>query len=207
VAQIRYALHTLVFDESNEWQKRWALYMAGSCCELIIRQVKYNRELRLDYLPLEWTNGIKIGMTILPGRKDWGRNLDEDIQILKKNKISALMVLVTLDELEQYGVDNLIESYQKQGFKIFHNPIIDQGVPSISDVDKALAFLNRSEQNKENVVIHCVGGLGRTGLMAACYLKSKGLDTEEAMAMVRKIRESRAIESEEQEEFVREYRC
>lgn len=35
VAALRYALHTLSFDESSPLQKRWALYTAGRCAERI----------------------------------------------------------------------------------------------------------------------------------------------------------------------------
>ncbi|MBI4027435.1 MAG: isochorismatase family protein [Verrucomicrobia bacterium] len=31
IGQMRYAVHTLSFDESNEWQKKWALYAAALC--------------------------------------------------------------------------------------------------------------------------------------------------------------------------------
>lgn len=56
-----------------------------------------------------------------------------------------------------------------------------------------------------NVLIHCVGGLGRSGLVSACYLKSKGLSAVEAIAEVRRARSPRAIETAGQEMFVQEF--
>jgi protein-tyrosine phosphatase len=54
-------------------------------------------------------------------------------------------------------------------------------------------------------MIHCVGGLGRSGAVAAGYLKYRGLSTDEAVAEVRRARSPEAIESEEQMNFVRTY--
>ena len=52
---------------------------------------------------------------------------------------------------------------------------------------------------KGKVLVHCQGGTGRTGTMAAAYWIKKGLSANEA---IRKIRKSRpgAIEMPEQEE-------
>jgi nicotinamidase-related amidase len=37
IGQLRYAIHTLSFHESNVWQKQWALYTAGLCAEQIVK--------------------------------------------------------------------------------------------------------------------------------------------------------------------------
>ncbi|HMU75943.1 MAG TPA: protein-tyrosine-phosphatase, partial [Elusimicrobiota bacterium] len=52
------------------------------------------------------------------------------------------------------------------------------------------------------VAVHCVGGLGRSGLVAACFLKSRGASTDEAIVEVRRVRSPRAVESAVQEQFV-----
>ena len=67
-----------------------------------------------------------------------------------------------------------------------------------NEIDKAANAL----QKEEKVLLHCVGGLGRSGLVAASYLKYKGLKSDEAIAAVRKTRGPRAVESKIQEEFV-----
>ena len=64
-------------------------------------------------------------------------------------------------------------------------------------------YLDDLIQNNEKVVIHCVGGLGRSGLVAASYLKYKGLNANETIKTIRKVRGPRAVESKIQEEFVR----
>lgn len=54
----------------------------------------------------------------------------------------------------------------------------------------------------KKIMVHCVGGLGRSGMAAASFLKFKGLSSDKAIEVVRKTRGPRAVESKIQEEFV-----
>ena len=58
------------------------------------------------------------------------------------------------------------------------------------------------------VLMHCNGGLGRAGTMAACVRMALKLDAdpESAIASVRVLRGWRAIETFEQEQFVGRFR-
>ena len=67
---------------------------------------------------------------------------------------------------------------------------------------EAVEWMMTALGNDGRVVIHCVGGLGRSGMIAACLLKRMGLTTEEAIARVRSHRSPRAIETAVQEEFI-----
>lgn len=42
IGQMRYAAHTLSFHESNDWQKKWALYTASLCSREIIDRIQRN---------------------------------------------------------------------------------------------------------------------------------------------------------------------
>jgi protein-tyrosine phosphatase len=52
------------------------------------------------------------------------------------------------------------------------------------------------------VVVHCVGGLGRSGMTVACWLVAEGLPAAAAIAEVRRVRSPRAVETDAQAEFV-----
>lgn len=205
IAQLRYAMHNLVFDESNEWQKKWALYNAGNFCKIISERIKQTIALRIDYIPKELINNNLLGLTILPGRKDFSRNIDEDIKEIKKQNIDVIIPLITKDELEKYGVSDLLVKYKENGFEVKHLPINDQKTPSKEEVNELVNFISIKFKENKKIMIHCVGGLGRSGMIAACYLKSIGFDTNEAIKIIRETRTSRAIETEEQENFVIEF--
>jgi protein-tyrosine phosphatase len=205
IGQLRYAVHTLSFDESNDWQKRWALYSAAQCGAEISRRLKERGPLRVDWLQLGHTAPGRVGLTLLPGRQDYGRSLAADMADLKRQGVSHILTLITADEVLAYGVDGLLAAYAAAGFMTRHLPILDQSVCSPAEMKQVVSWLGENTAAGARVLIHCVGGLGRSGLVAACYLMEQGLAAEAAITAVRQARSPRAIESEAQEAFVRAY--
>jgi protein-tyrosine phosphatase len=205
IAQLRYAVHTLGFFESNDLHKQWALYTAARCTEEIEKTYNGRNRLRVDWLDEQWTSPGKIGLTLLPGRRDYGRDLEEDLKVIASEGIRNLVVLVPQEELERYGVGDLITTARDSGFDVIHQPIVDQKILATSEMHTLVQWLDRKVRDGERVLIHCVGGLGRTGIVAGAYLKSRSLGSEEAIDEVRRIRSQRAIETRVQEEFVRDY--
>ena len=80
---------------------------------------------------------------------------------------------------------------------------MDQLVSSEEEMVDMVHYLDKAVLKDEKVLLHCVGGLGRSGLVAASYLKYKGLNPDEAIKAVRKVRGPRTVESKIQEEFVK----
>lgn len=197
---LRYAMHTLSFDESSVWQKTWAIYTASLCIEKIRASISQARELRIDFL--SQADQGKIGITILPGRKDRGRFLNDDLRTIKNNNVSKILSLITESEYEQYGVPDLKGAYLREGFHLKEFPILDQGVPTR---DSLLPILDWMEETlkKKNLLVHCAGGLGRSGLVCAAYLiVKKGFSAQDAIVAVRQARSERAIETRRQEDFL-----
>ena len=209
IAMLRYSMHTLSFDECNEYQKKLALYMGSKCCEKVKRFLQNSRKLRIDYLfsPEKELKGEGlIGMTILPGRKDRNRNLEEDIKTIKDQNIENIICLLSENEFEEYGVSDLKEVYAKAGINVCYSRVVDQAVPTVAMMDDTLNWLDKEITSQKKTLIHCVGGIGRTGTVVACYLKKySGLTADEAIEVVRKSRSPRAVENEAQEKFVNEY--
>lgn len=205
IAQLRYAGHTLIFDESNEWQKLWALYTTGKCCSVIRTRLKSRGPLRVDWIDQQYTGNGKIGMTLLPGRKDYGRVLHDDIIALRNQGVTHVLTLLTHNEFGIYGVTDLLEQYKEAGFDSRYFPILNQGVSSMYGMLEIVEWMDGVLMNGGNMMLHCVGGLGRSGLVAACYLVSKGMDPDAAITEVRRVRSPRAIESKVQEEFIHRF--
>jgi protein-tyrosine phosphatase len=88
-----------------------------------------------------------------------------------------------------------------------HLPIRDRDVPAapfLSDWPTVRDDVLSRLDAKGRVVVHCRGGLGRAGLVAALLLVETGVRPEEAIRAVRKVRPG-AIETPEQERYVRDY--
>lgn len=206
VGQLRYAVHTLSFNESTPLQKKWALYTAGLCCDRIRTHLGGSRALWVDWLPAEYTGPGKLGLTLLPGRRDMLRSLEKDLNTLKETENATHLVsLVTQDELQNYGVPQLHEKAAEMGFAVYHQPMLDQRTCSPKEMVALLDWIKTALDQGGKVVLHCVGGLGRSGTAAACYLKRQGLSTDLALHQVRLTRSPRAVESLEQENFLRDF--
>lgn len=205
IAQMRYSCHTLSFFESNEWQKLWALYATGWYGKHIATQIKARGPLRIDYLNEEYTQKGKLGMTILPGRKDNGRSIFEDIKNIQQQGVTHIITLITDNEFSRYGVEDLMSEYTNAGLIVKRLPIADQGVCTIAEMDSLLDWTQHELKEGANIMVHCVGGLGRTGIVAASFLIQQGLSSQAAIDEVRKIRSKRCIESDVQELFIYKY--
>ncbi len=204
VGLMRYAMHTLSFDESSELQRRWALYSGSLCAERILTYLRSTRTLRVDYLDVPGPG--RIGLTILPGRKDRERSLEDDVTEISRQGITHVLSLITPDEYTQYGVQKLPEALSAAGIEARAFPILDQGIPAPEALGEQLAWMDEKVSAGGRLLVHCVGGLGRSGTVAAAFLKNKrGLRAEDAIARVREARGPRAIENSRQEDFVLAY--
>ncbi|MBI2837134.1 MAG: isochorismatase family protein [Acidobacteria bacterium] len=205
IAQMRYAMHTLSFDESNEWQKKWALYTGARCGAMIVERLARRGPLRLDWFDPRHTSPGRLGITILPGRRDGGRGIAADLATLRNQGVSHIVCLLSMPEFHRYGVDALLEEYRNAGMTVHHLPILDQSVSTAEEMRDLTGWIRARLAEGGTIAMHCVGGLGRSGMAAACWLKSLGLSPSEAIAEVRRIRTRRAIETTAQEAFVRSY--
>jgi protein-tyrosine phosphatase len=198
-------MHTLSFEESNDWQKQWALYTGAQCAAQITDRLRRTGPLRVDWIDSAHTVSGRLGLTILPGRKDYGRSLAADLASLRAQHVTHIVCLITDDEFSEYGVDGLVLAYRDAGFAVRHLPIFDQSVCSQDEMREMTRWLKAQLQSGARVLLHCVGGLGRSGTVAACYLKAAGLTADAAIAEVRRARSPRAIETAGQEDFIRDF--
>lgn len=158
--------------------------------------------MHIDWLNHDYLQKGGIGLTILPGRKDNNRSVDKDLRQLKAFGVDTVIPLITDDEFNDYGVSDLLEKYKTYGFEVHRLPIMDQLVSSEEEMNDLVRRIENHLAADKKVLLHCVGGLGRSGLVAASYLKYKGLHWNDAIASVRKIRGPKAVETRVQEDFV-----
>ena len=82
---------------------------------------------------------------------------------------------------------------------------MDQSVPTLEEARRITQRILAATDAGEKVLIHCVGGLGRTGTIAACTAVARGQSAEGAIGLVRRARGPRAVESATQAAFVRRF--
>lgn len=204
LASLRYAVHTIGFDEPTLLQRKGALVHAGLLARNCHDHLELEQRLRVDWIPLEGVSG-RLGLTILPGRADRGRDLAEDIDRLVECGADLVVDLVTDDELFQFGVAELPQLLAKRGIEGIRLPILDQRACDVASAQALSDEILRHLRENGTVVVHCVGGIGRSGMVAACVGVLTGMSADDAIAHVRLHRSPRALETRAQIELVREF--
>jgi protein-tyrosine phosphatase len=111
----------------------------------------------------------------------------------------AVVVLV-----EEYELPYPIEEWEKRGVEVLHSPIPDFTAPSLEQLLKILRWIEERVKEDKKVLIHCMGGLGRSGTIATAWLMySQGLPLRRALMKVRSLRPG-AVETWEQMEVLKE---
>jgi atypical dual specificity phosphatase len=87
------------------------------------------------------------------------------------------------------------------GLMLVHVPVTDMEAPTQEQLDRCISVISRANHQNLGVAVHCTAGLGRTGVVLACYFVDKGLSAQNAIARVRRMRPG-SIETEEQAEAV-----
>ena len=167
----------------------------------------------LQIAALDSLGGGRIGMTFCPGKQDpfamtgaWARDLDTDLTAIRSWGASALVTLMESHELEHLEVGRLGEAARSIGLDWYHLPIRDVSVPS--DAFETQWRTSGEELRArllggQSLVVHCRGGLGRTGMIAARLLIELGEAPLRALQRVRAARPG-AVETREQELYVLE---
>jgi atypical dual specificity phosphatase len=130
--------------------------------------------------------------------------------------LAALGRPESLEELEwlrQQGIEILIslteEPPRRQwineaGLMLVHVPVVDMEAPTQDDLDRCLTTIRRAHERQMGVGVHCGAGLGRTGVILACYFITKDMSAKNAIARVRRLRPG-SIETPAQEDAVNEF--
>jgi len=136
----------------------------------------------------------------------WERDLDEDLERLRDSfGVDLLVSLLEDHELALLGISRLYERCAEMGIAVVRFPIPDFGVPRSLEALRALVEgILGAARDGRTVIVHCRGGLGRSGLVASAALTARGIAAEEAVTIVRSVRPN-ALENPEQEEAVRAF--
>lgn len=175
-------------------------------------------QIRISLVFKSETSG-KLGISQCPGKNllkgregySYSRDIHSDLHDFKSRGVDTIVCLLNDSELRSIGVNpaQYKDSARSLEITLIQYPIIEMGVPQSIlhfHTHLVLPVLTHTQQNKR-VLIHCRGGVGRSGLLAACLLKhlAQSPSASAAISTIRRLRDKRAVETRRQEDFVQEY--
>lgn len=173
-------------------------------------------------LRVDWIDGStlrdgrpgRLGLTFLPGKNGastlypgriYRRRLADDLETLTASGVRRLLLLVEDHELVRWGDPDIVERCAAAGLTVERRAIPDGHAPaSQREMDEMLGWIAEGREVGD-VAVACMGGVGRTGTVAACALVAAGWTADEAIGEVRRVRHPAAVETEAQVLFVAEY--
>jgi len=172
---------------------------------------------RIDWIPAsDFADDLPggIGLTVLPGKhgpsvrypgRIYRGDLDEDLAALRGAEVVRLILLVDDRELHRWGDPGLVQRAGRLGIEVDRHPIPDGSPPADRSAMEAILASISVARARGPVAVACMGGVGRSGTVAACALVAAGWDPDAAIGRVRHVRHPTAVETPAQEEFVRKF--
>ncbi len=134
---------------------------------------------------LSWIVPGQIAATSLPSGRD-----------VAEMRAAGITLLVSVAPMTPDA-----RQMKRAGLRCMHLPVAYMRAPGEQQLRDFVSTVKDELDAGGKVAVHCVGGLGRTGTVIACYLVSGGMSPDEAIAFVRQRRPG-AVESDEQAKAV-----
>ncbi|KAL6045112.1 COX3 domain-containing protein [Balamuthia mandrillaris] len=182
-----------------------------------VQRTSDSHALVVDFIPVEDAEHGRLGMSFAPGKHQqralygpWKRDLDKDLNVLLGTyDVDVLVTLLPQEECEELAIPKLLRKVKARRIESIHYPIQLGTIPKEKDYPQLLALVRRivdlwREQHK-TVIVHCRGGLARTGMVVCgCCIVGLGDTAEEAIKRIRKVRGD-AIPQKDQQDFVHHF--
>ena len=166
-----------------------------------------------DYVDSDKFSG-KIILTSFPGLNHEGKFDDTlfllQLSLFQNNHCASIVSFVEDKEFDLLsGKDYFVKKVYQHKLHWHHLPISDLNAPNHEfklKWETTKVLLKNELMEGKNIILHCRGGKGRAGTVAAILLVDFGHDKKEAIDLVRERRKG-AIETEKQKDFVLSYRA
>jgi hypothetical protein len=117
--------------------------------------------------------------------------LGDDVAAIRGLGPSCVLTLSPLDEMQARGAGPLPTLLEPHAIAWLQFPVMDYGTP-LPEQEQAWQNLSNSLHKaldaRETILIHCLAGLGRTGMITLRLLVERGEAPAEALARIRAVR-------------------
>lgn len=154
-------------------------------------------------LPVE-DNSASLILTPCPGTK--GLSLQESIEQLKAQGVTVVVTALSNEEMHEKGVAKLPQVVKQAGLQWFQTVIEDDCAPDetfSARWEQVSPYLHNALAKGDNIAMHCMGGSGRTGLLAAHLLLEKGWELNDIIHSVQSLRPN-AFTKDVQVEYIQQ---
>ena len=166
-----------------------------------------------DYVLPKGVKG-KIILTCFPGRDGEKISFNESTllnELSNFNNVNCATIVSMVEDSEFAKLCDkkiFVRHIYSNNLKWIHMPIVDLKAPDQKFIYKwqtSKILLKNDLTEGRNIVLHCMGGKGRSGTIAAILLLEFGENHKNAIEIVRQNRKG-AIETKEQEDFILSYK-
>lgn len=152
-----------------------------------------------------WVRSVQPNLAIMPC-PEGGAELESEIEALQSNGVDMLVSLLMPEEEPLLNVEAEATLCQQKGLRFISFPIPDFDIPtSFQEVNQLVDQLQDALLAGRKVVIHCRGGIGRSGMVAACLLIKQGISVSDSLAALRTARRCAVPATRAQADWIEKY--
>ncbi len=137
--------------------------------------------------------------------KPSGEWLQDDLKFYQTSGMDHIISLLETEEEIELGLLSERETCNQIGLQFTSFPIPDRQIPGLESFKPVVTRLAAELSEGQSLGIHCRAGIGRSGLLICCILKSVGLKTQDAIELVSQARGLKIPDTQVQIDFIESY--
>lgn len=146
---------------------------------------------------------IGEGSLSIMAKPNSGDVIDQEFSNISNAGIHTIVSLLEPHESDALGLDKEKFYTEKYGMCFVSNPIVDRGLPSSTpEFSRFTRQLYTDMFDGANTLVHCHGGIGRSGLVAAAILLYCGFTGEQAFTYITEKRGVPVPDTDEQVDWI-----
>lgn len=141
-------------------------------------------------------------LAVMPKPKS-GEWIEEEFANISAFGVHQVVSLLEPDEAAGAGLQDESLLCQANGMKFVSYPMRDRSVPgSVEDFSRFTYKLFRAIAGGSNTVVHCLAGIGRSGIVSCAVLVHSGMGAREAFEQISRARRLRVPDTETQRDWL-----